>query len=145
MTRSLHQYELAARFLERFRPVKAQPREKGLTAFLFDAYGLRFYRQMATATTLPEGAVWSVIRLDGELQLTHGLAYDTLGYVIAQAVPSDDDEHCYPLPRRLGYRAKVAVQALQRLRHELDSLPNAAQVVALIDQRIHAYHHPATA
>lgn len=146
MTRPLHQYELPARFLERFRPVKTQPRDKGLAAYLFDAYGLTFYRHMTTAATLPEAAIWSVIHPKGKagLQLVHGQAGDAFGYVVAQAVPGDDDEQCYPLPRRLGYRAKVAVQALQRLRHDLDHLPDAAQAVTLIDQRIHAYHHPAS-
>lgn len=146
MTRRLHQHELPARFLERFRPVKTQPREKGLTAYLFDAYGLRFYRHMATAA-VPDAALWSVIRPVGNagLQLVHGFIDNALGYVVAQAVRAGDDPATYALPVRLSYRAKVAVQALQRLRRDLDGLPDAAQVVAIIDLRIHAYCHPATA
>lgn len=147
MIRPLHQYELPARFLERFRPVRSQPRDKGLAAYLFDAYGLKFYRHMTTAAVLPEAAVWSVIRPEGKagLQLVHGLVYDAIGYVIAQRCPAESDPDTYPLPVRLGYRAKVSVQALQRLRHDLGGLPDAAQVLALIDRRIDAYHYPQTA
>ena len=146
MTRRLHQYELPACFIERFRPVKTQPREKGLPVYLFDAYGLTFYCRTATAGAIPPEAVWSVTRPDAGagLQLVHGLVNDAIGYVVAQACPADGDPDTYPLPVRLGYRAKVSVQALQRLRRDLDGLPDAAQVVALIDQKIHAYHHTAT-
>jgi hypothetical protein len=146
MTPRLDRHELPARFLERFRPVKADARQKGLAAYLFDAYGLAFYRQMTTAAALPEGAVWSVIREEGgALQLVHGEDADALGYAVAQVVPGEDDRHSYPLPRRLGYRAKVAVQALQRLRVDLAHSHAAADILALIDRRIDAYSHPATA
>jgi hypothetical protein len=146
MTRRLHQYELPARFIERFRPVKTQPRDKGLAVYLFDAYGLTFYRHMTTAGAIPDAAIWSVIPPEGRggLQLAHGQRDTALGYVIAQAVPEGGDPASYPLPVRLGYRAKVAVQALHRLRDELArSQQTAAEVLALIDRRIDAYHHPA--
>jgi hypothetical protein len=144
----LHRYELPARFLDRFRPVKAHPREKGLAAYVFDAYGLRFYQAMPTAGALPAGAVWSVIA-DGQgvLRLTHGVSDDALGYAVAQRLPGEEDVRSYPLALRLGTRAKVAVQVLQRLRSDLahsQALADADPILALIDQRIDAYHHPAT-
>jgi hypothetical protein len=143
MTR-LDRYELPTRFLERFRPVKTQGREKGLPAYLFDAYGLTFYRQGATAGAIPAEAIWSLIRTDAGLRLVHGMLHDATAYVIAQSCPADGDPAAYALPVRLGYRAKVAVQALQRLRQDIDDLPDAAQLVALIDRRIDAYHYPAS-
>jgi hypothetical protein len=147
MTRRLHQYELPARFLERYRPVKAHPHEKGLPTYLFDAYGLSFYQTMTTAAVIPAEAVWSVARQEGRggLRLAPGYAAAAIGYVLAQRCPADDAPEAYPLPVLLGYRARVSVQALQRLRHDLaqaDGLA-AAQVLTLIDRRIDAYCHPA--
>lgn len=148
MTRRLHQYELPVRFIERFRPVKTQPREKGLPLYLFDAYGLSFYRHMTTAAAIPDAAIWSVIRSQGNagLQLAHGFTDHALGYVIAQCCPASGDPDTCPLPVRLGYRARVSVQALHRLREDLtrSHQTTAADVLALIDQRIDAYYHPAT-
>jgi hypothetical protein len=144
MTPRLDRRELPARFLERFRPVKADGRQKGLAAYLFDANGLAFYRQMTTAAALPDGAVWSVVRPpEGALQLAHGQDAAALGYVVAQAVPGDGDAITYPLPLRLSYRAKVAVQALRQLRGDLtrsDGQDHAADILAVIDRRIAAYH-----
>ena len=144
---ALHRYELPRLFIERFRPVKIHPREKGLPQYLFDAYGLRFYRHMPTAGIVPAEAVWSVTLLEGHsgLGIVHGLVEDVAGYVVAQTFPRKDDPHCYPLPIRLGYRARISVQALQRLRDDLAQspiLPNADDVIALIEQRIDAYRHP---
>jgi len=146
MTRSLHQYELPARFLERYRPVKAHPHEKGLPAWLFDAYGLSFYQTMTTAAAIPAEAVWSVTGQEGRggLHLAPGVADDAIGYVLAQRCPAEDAPEAYPLPVRLGYRARVSVQALQRLRHDIAQADGiAAEVLTLIDRRINAYHHPA--
>ena len=58
-------YELPANFIQRFRPVKAHAKEKGLQLYLFDLYGLRFYQRMATAGPLPDDAIWSVINPEG--------------------------------------------------------------------------------
>ena len=147
MTLRLHRYELPARFLEQFRPVKAHSREKGLPGFLFDAYGLRFYRHLTTAGEVPAEAVWSVTRKPGGLTLTHGFIEHAAGYVIAQALPAAGHSDSYLLPVRLGYRAKVAVQALQQLRGDLmrAATLNATDALAVIDRRIDAYHHPKTA
>ncbi len=139
-------YELPANFIQRFRPVKAHAKEKGLQLYLFDLYGLRFYQRMATAGPLPDDAIWSVINPEGaELRLSQGFWEEAVGYVVAQRLPAPDDLHSFPLPIRLGYRAKVAVQALQRLREDLtrcDPLPNSDLLLALIDQRIDVYFHP---
>jgi hypothetical protein len=148
MTRRLQQYELPDRFLERFQPVKIMPREKGLPIYLFDAYGLSFYRHMTTAAAIPPEAIWSVIHPEGSsgLRLAHGFTDDAIGYVIAQRCPTLGDLDAYPLPVRLGYRAKVSVQTLQRLRHDLAQANGlaAAEVLTLIDLRINAYHHLAS-
>ena len=144
MTRHIDRYDLPAAFRDRFRPVKSQPKEKGLAAWLFDAYGLDFYRRLTVAGAIPDAAVWSVARPEGRggLQLVHGQAADALGYVVAQALPQDGDPASYPLPVALGYRARIAVQALQRLREDLAQAA-AAEALAIIDRRIDAYRYPA--
>jgi hypothetical protein len=122
--------------------VKTQPKERGLPAYLFDAYGLRFYRHMTTAGEVPAEAVWSVIRRPDGLALTLGLTEEAAGYVVAQQMPKPADAMVYPLPVRLGYRAKVAIQALQRLRSEIANATTAADAIAVIDRRINALCHP---
>lgn len=148
MTARLDRYEFPTHFLERFRPVKADAKAKGLAAYVFDTCGLRFYRQMTTGDTMPAGAVWSVISSqDGAgLQLAHGLAYAALGYVVAQVVPGEQDPQCYPLPVRLGYRAKISTQAMKRLLDELataERLTVPPEIMAFIEQRIEQCQYPA--
>lgn len=141
----LARFELPVQFVERYRPVKAQPRERGAPLYLFDDCGLRFYRQMTTAGGVPVDAVWSVIPEGACMQLAHGIVDEALGYVVAQSSPREGDPTSYRLPIRLGYRAKVAVHALQQLRDQFlrsEGLARTADAIAVIDRQIDAYHYP---
>jgi hypothetical protein len=143
MTHSLHRYECPACFLERFQPVKAYPGEKGLPAYLFDAYGLAFYQQLSTAA-VPAAAVWSVSHQGDDLLLTHGYSVEAMAFIVAQRLPAIGEATAYSLPLRLGYRAKVAVQALQQLKRDLirSASRDTGEAIALIDRRIERYQYP---
>ena len=63
MTIQLHRFDLPETFIRTFGPVRVAPSGNGLPAYLFDAYGLRFFRQSVTADPVPSNAVWSVIAM----------------------------------------------------------------------------------
>jgi hypothetical protein len=134
--------ELPARFAERYRPVRVHPHEKGLAAFALDEYGLRFFRIMATGTAVPTQAIWSLVRHPVEcaaVQLVSGRREDALGYVVCEVPHASADPAAYPVPRRLTYRAKVTIAALQALLRDLADDPAAcaaAEVIRFVEHRI---------
>jgi hypothetical protein len=141
MTRGLRHYELPSRFAERYRPVRVHQHEHGLAAFALDEYGLRFFRMMATGATVPPQAIWSLSRHSAEstlVQLVSGRHADAIGYVVCERPHVYADPAVHPVPRRLSYRAKVTIAALQSLLSDLTDEPgaSAAEVVRFVERRI---------
>ena len=141
MRRDLRHYELPSRFARRYRPVRVHADEKGLATFALDEYGLRFFRIMATGTAVPAQAIWSIVRNTADetgMQLAIGRRDESLGYVVCEVLYASADPATYPVPRRLTYRAKVTIAALQALLHDLANDPAGtdADVIGFIERRI---------
>jgi hypothetical protein len=145
MRRDLRHFELPEPFARHYRPVRVHSHEKGLAAFVLDEYGLRFFRIMATRTTVPPEAVWSLIPHAASrpaLQLVSGRRDDAAGYLVCEVPCDAADPVSYPVPRRLSYRAKVAIAALQTLLHDLADRPAgpaAADVIGIIKRHIEQF------
>ena len=141
MSRDLRHCQLPAPFAERYRPVRVHPHEKGLAAFALDEYGLRFFLTMATGTPVPSQAIWSLVPYPADcaaVQLVSGRGEGALGYVVCEVPRGSTDPAAYPVPRRLTYRAKVTIAALQALLHDLadDPAGSAAEVIRFVERRI---------
>ncbi len=141
MSRFLRHFELPPSFIVRFRPVTAHPKERGVLRHVFDPLGLRFYRELATAGSVPDGAVWSLMPPKNDLvpTLVPGEFANAVGHVVTQVVDhacQNPDDLGYPLIRRLGIRSRAAVDTLHRLRRDILDSPSPADVLAIIDQRI---------
>jgi len=142
MRRDFRHFELPEAFARHYRPVRVHSHEKGLAAFVLDEYGLRFFRIMATRAAVPKEAVWSLIRRTAKhptLQLVSGRRDNAAGYLVCEIPCDPADPVSFPVPRRLSYRAKVTIAALQTLLHDLadhPAGPAVADVIGIIEQRI---------
>ena len=143
MRRDLRHYELPVRVRPQYRPVRVHAHEKGLAAFALDEYGLRFFRIMATGTPVPRASDLEPCPSPGRRRCradsSAGRHEDALGYVVCEVPHASADPAAYPVPRRLTYRAKVTIAALQALLCDLADDPAgsaAADVIGFIERRI---------
>jgi hypothetical protein len=140
--RDLRHFELPGLFARHYRPVRVHPHEMGLAAFVLDEYGLRFFRIMATATPVPETAIWSLVPNPAgrpALHIVSSRLEDACGYLVCEVPHASADQAAYAVPPRLSYRAKVTITALQFLVSDLTDHPSnlaAADVIAFIERRI---------
>jgi hypothetical protein len=106
---SLSKSTLPDDFIRRFRPVAAKPFEKALSRYLFDSYGVRFFRAMTTGDPLSKDMLWSVVEATTvrSLEVVHGEQMGAVGYVIAQVAPSLESPTAWTLPRMLTYRERT--------------------------------------
>ncbi len=142
MRRDLRHFELPSQFARHYRPVRVHRHERGLAAFALDEYGLRFFRIMATATTVPHEAIWSLVQNTAgtpSLQLVFGRHAGAAGYVVCEVPHVSGETSAYPIPPRLSHRAKVSIAALQALLADLSNDPTisaVADVTGFIERRI---------
>jgi hypothetical protein len=140
MRRDLRNFELPGAFAQRYRPVRVHPQERGLAAFVLDEYGLRFFRLMATGAPVLDGAIWSIVQQaqSASIQLLPRRCRHALAYVVCELPNASAEPTPYPIPRRLTFRAKVTIAALQSLLNDLAHHPaeSAGDVTALIEHRI---------
>jgi hypothetical protein len=142
MQHDFRRFDLPGPFARQYRPVRVHPHEKGLAAFVLDDYGLRFFRIMATRSPVAQEAVWSLVHHPVEspaLQLVSGRREDASGYLVCEVPHASGDPAAYPVPRRLSYRAKVTIAALQGLLHDLADDPAGParhELAGFIERRI---------
>lgn len=137
---ALHHFDLPESFIRRYRPVRVTAREKGVSAYLFDEYGLRFYRQSTTAEPVPADAVWSVIADGPTVWLRAGEYRDALSFLISERRADPTGKAEFPLPRRLTYRQRVQCSILESLIRDLAAAPChvPTEVMALLRERLTA-------
>ncbi len=122
MRRDLRYFELPGPFARQHRPVRVHPHEKGLAAYVLDEYALKFFRIMATASQVPEDAVWSLVRTEvvrSGLQIVSGRQENASGFLVCDVPRQSHDRASYPVPPSLSVRAKAAIAALQSLACDL--------------------------
>jgi hypothetical protein len=142
MPHDFRRFEMPGTFARRYNPVRVHPDEQGLAAFVLDEYGLRFFRIMVTGCPVPAQAIWSIVRRAADcaaLHLVAGRHDDSRGYVVCDVPYTSGDVAAYLVPRRLTFRAKVTIAALQALLHDLpgDAAASADRnVIDFIERRI---------
>ncbi len=146
MTDDLLRYVLPQPFLDRYRPVRAHRHEPRLAGYFFDLHAARFYMRLATVERVPPEAVWTVCRLavgrTTPPYLVNGFFERdaaALGFVIGQAPLPPGAPREIPLVRRLSYKAKVTLRALESLSAELRELQGGSaspEILAFIEAKI---------
>lgn len=135
--------DLPAPFIRAFRPVIANQKEKGLRRYLFDDYGLEFYRRLVTADKVTPGAIWSVARVPGNntLRLMAGHGLESVGFVITEVPCGQKARTIWELPRRLTYRQRVHQHAVKSIIDELLRAPIAVpqELLELLHARMEVF------
>lgn len=123
MSTPLVQYDLPESYIRKFQPVRVSSRDKGLPAYLFDSYGLQFFRKSATADQVPCDAVWSIICQGPSMLLRAGEYAEALGFIISQRPCGPSDQADVLLLRRLSYRQRLQRSILESLIKDLATAP----------------------
>lgn len=137
----IHRSDLPEPFIRRFRPVLADERERGLPRYLFDRYGLDFFRRMTTGEPVVPQAVWSVMPPAAQkapLELRAGELPGAVSYVITEIACDGDSPAVWTLPRRLTLRQRIRRRVLHELLEELRGAAFAVpmDVIRLIEARL---------